>query len=205
MTDKKDTPRPEPGPKVRDIMRPKYDFVTTGSRIIKRMSCRLKSIYKPTLLNTTIEDEQYDTTVNCVMILPGDWHQYEESEMCISRVLYHISRRQHGDLILNNKISTQKERKTIITFGKMLSQIKKYQILSNQQIYTILIFCYYGMNLIEQYWDWLTFKHIKFYFCKDQVKIALDLIFDISARDIITVDGRNLASEIRRAFMGFDE
>ena len=113
MTDKKDTPRPEPGPKVRDITRPRYDFVTTGRRIIKRMSCRLKSIYKPTLLNTTIEDEQFDTTENYVLILPGDWHQYEESEMCILRVLQHIARRQDGELILNNKISTQKE--SIIT------------------------------------------------------------------------------------------
>ena len=125
MTDKKDTPRPEPGPKVRDITRPKYDFVTTGRRIMKRMSCRLKSIYKPTILNTTIEDEQFDTTVNYVMILPGDWHQYEESEINLMRVLHHIAKRQHGELILNNKISTQKERKTIITYGKMLSQIKK--------------------------------------------------------------------------------
>ena len=48
------------------------------------------------------------------------------------------------------------------------------------------------------------FQNKSFYFCKDQVKIALELIFDISGRDLITVDGRILASEIRRAFMGFD-
>lgn len=204
MTDKKDTPRPEPRPKVRDITRPKYDFVTSGRRIVKRMTNRLKSLYKPNILTTTIEDGNYDTTVNCVTILHSDWSQYEESEMNVNRVLQHIARRQDGELILNNKISTQKERKTIITYGKMLSQIQKYQALSTQQIYMILIFCYYGMNLIEQYWDWLTFKHIKFYFCKDQIKIALDLLFDISGRDILTADGRNLSSEIRRAFMGFD-
>lgn len=204
MTDKKDTPRPEPRPKVRDITRPKYDFVTSGRRIVKRMTNRLKSLYKPNILTTTIEDGNYDTTVNCVTILHSDWSQYEESEMNVNRVLQHIARRQDGELILNNKISTQKERKTIITYGKMLSQIQKYQALSTQQIYMILIFCYYGMNLIEQYWDWLTFKHIKIYFCKDQIKIALDLLFDISGRDILTADGRNLSSEIRRAFMGFD-
>lgn len=202
MAYKKDTPIPVPAQKVHDRKSPRFYFLDSGKRIMKQMTNRIKSIYKPTVL-AKIEEYEYDTGDNFVIILQSDWTKYNESEVNINRILYHISRKPKGECILLNKISTTKERKKIITFGKMLSKINKYQTLATEQIYLILIFCYYGINLIEQYWDWLTFKHIKIYFCKDQIKIALQLIFDISAGDIMTLDGRNLSSEIRRAFLGF--
>ena len=205
MAEKKDTPRPEPGIEVFDIKRPRYDFlVRTSKNILNQMTRRVRSVYKTNIISKIKEESKHQADQDIIIILHSDWLKYDKSERDMNRILFHLARKQDGELILQNRISSQLEKKRIIVFGKMLRQIKKYQKLSSEQIYLSLIFCYYGMNLIEQYWDWLSFGHIKIYFNKDEFKIALDLIFDISAKDIITIDERNLSSEIRRAFMGMD-
>ena len=205
MKNRKDTPRPESNIEVRENSRPRYDFfVRTSKKFMNKMRKSIDSVYKP-FYPSSPNEESYDTMdQEIIYIKHSDWKKYDESEKCINRILHLISRKQGGELILQNLISTNLERKRIIVFGKMLRGIEKYSVLSSSQIYIVLIFCYYGMNLIEQYWDWLSFKHIKIYFDKANAKIALNLIFDISAHDIINKDGTNLSEEIRRAFMGFD-
>ena len=206
MKNRKDTPRPEPNFEVDKNTRPKYDFfVRTSKKIINEMTKRINSVYKPFHLSNVEEEPYVKTEQEIIIIKHSDWKKYDDSEKSINRILHIISQKQGGELILQNMISTQLERKRIIVFGKMLRKIEKYNSLSSSQIYIVLIFCYYGMNLIEQYWDWLSFKNIKIYFDKEQSKIALNLIFDISAHDIINKDGSNISEEIRRAFMGMDK
>lgn len=205
MKNRKDTPRPELNIEVRESTRPRYDFfVRTSKKFMNKMIKSIDYVYKPFYPSNPNEESYDDINQEIIYIKHSDWKKYDNSERSINRILHIISRKQGGELILQNLISTDLERKRIIVFGKTLRKIEKYNSLSSSQIYIVLIFCYYGMNLIEQYWDWLSFKNIKIYFDKEQARIALNLIFDISAHDIINSDGSNLSKEIRRAFMGFD-
>jgi len=66
----------------------------------------------------------------------------------------------------------------------------------------VLVYTYYAIHLVEQYWDRLIFKHIRFYFSDTTFQVAKNLFFDVTTKDIVDEDNVNLSSEIRRSFMG---
>ena len=132
-------------------------------------------------------------------------NDYELAEAKFNRVLLHLSKQRKGEYMRTNVITHQYERDNIIKYGNMLYEQDDYRALSLSQIYMVLIYTYYAMHLIEQYWDWLTFKHIRAYFTSDQYKIAMNLMYDISSGDILDCYGENISCKIRRSFMGLNK
>ena len=131
--------------------------------------------------------------------------EYELVEANFNRVLLHLSNKKNGEDIKKNVITHQYERDNIIKYGNMLYEQDDYNELCLSQIYMVLIYTYYGMHLIEQLWDLLTFEHIRAYFTSDQYKVALKLMYDISSQDILDSLGENIASKIRCSFMGLNK
>ena len=131
--------------------------------------------------------------------------EYELVEANFNRVLLHLSNKKNGEDIKKNVISHQYERDIIIKYGNILYEQGDYTELCLSQIYMVLIYTYYGMHLIEQFWDLLTFKHIRAYYTCDQYKIAVKLMYDISSEDILDSCGENITSQIRRSFMGLNK
>lgn len=127
---------------------------------------------------------------------------FQQVEVDFLRILHHISMRNNAEQILENKIGTDFERDKIIKYGNILVEIESYKKLSLEQIYMVLIFVYYGMLLIEQSCDWLTLKNIRFYYDRERFLIAQQLVYDISCNEIMDENGKNIASEIRRNFLG---
>ena len=131
--------------------------------------------------------------------------EYELVEANFNRILLHLSNKKNGGDIKKNVITHQYERDNIIKYGNMLYEKDDYNELCLSQIYMVLIYTYYGMHLIEQLWDLLTFEDIRAYFTREQYKIALKLMYDISSQDIFDNFGENIASKIRRSFMGLNK
>ena len=104
MTEKKDTPRPEPGIEVLDIKRPRYDFLVRSSKnLLNRMTKRVSSVYKANILSNVQEESKHQKGQDFIIIRHSDWLQYDKSERDINRILFHIARKQNGELILENR------------------------------------------------------------------------------------------------------
>lgn len=131
--------------------------------------------------------------------------EYEFVEANFNRILFHVSNKNKGAEVKTNVISNKYERENIIKYGNMLYEQGDYNELCLSQIYMVLIYTYYGMNLIEQFWDVLTFKHIRAYFTADQYKIAMKLMYDISSEEILDCYGEDIACKIRRSFLGLNK
>ena len=91
------------------------------------------------------------------------------------------------------------EQRDIIQTGDIIKSIPEFSILSFSDIYLVLIFLHYSLNLNEQSTDWLTMQ-----FLSDNAEdpeLCQDLYLKITTGDIM-INGSNLSSELRRKIMG---
>ena len=184
----KDTPRPQSGRK--NLIGNKHKVSSNSTR---RTTDDVWIGYQP---------DPYPSILSESIIL-DDKLLFKNTETHFKYVIQHLARRSSHKLMSTNVLRYDNERKMIMEFGNKLYCSNKYAMLLKPHIYMVLLYAYYAVHLIEQYWDRLTFKHIKYYFAGRLYKVAEALFFDITSRDII-LDGVNISSEIRRAFMGLD-
>ena len=128
--------------------------------------------------------------------------QFKNVETSFNRMLWILSKRKFSSQMTTNMIRSDAERQEIIEHGNKLYHTEQYCELSQGQVYMVLVYTYYAIHLVEQYWDRLIFKHIRFYFSDTTFQVAKNLFFDVTTKDIVDEDNVNLSSEIRRSFMG---
>ena len=183
-----DTPRPQSGRK--NLIGNKHKGVPNAKR------CTTDDIcvgYQP---------DPYPSILSESIIL-DDKLLFNNTETHFKYVIQKLARTSSRKLMLMNVLRYDNERKMIMEIGNKLYCSNKYNMLLKPHIYMVLLYTYYAIHLIEQYWDRLTFNHIRYYFAGRLYKVAEALFFDITSRDII-LDGVNISSEIRRTFMGLD-
>lgn len=169
---------------------------------------KLRKIFEPKNKSQSEKPPRPQVTTNNTKssgICYANETEYELVEANFNRILFHVSNKNKVAEVRTNVITDKYERKNIIKYGNMLYEQGDYNELCLSQIYLVLIYTYYGMHLIEQFWDVLTIKHIRAYFTADQYKIAIKLVYDISSEEILDCCGEDIACKIRRSFMGLNK
>jgi hypothetical protein len=91
------------------------------------------------------------------------------------------------------------ERRDIIQTADIIKSIPEFSILSFSDIYLVLIFVYYSLNLNEQSTDWLTIQFLSNN--AEDEELCKELYLKITTGDIM-INGSNLSSKLRRKIMG---
>jgi hypothetical protein len=106
------------------------------------------------------------------------------------------------------------EKRDIIEIGDRIKTIPEFESLSFRNIYLVLIYIYYSLNLNEQSTDWLNMKFLSDNVEYDEddeydeeneeyktVKLCKKLYYDITTGDIM-INNSNFSSDLRRKIMG---
>ena len=132
-------------------------------------------------------------------------HEHFKNALRImDKLMSHITTKYNApEILLNTKIC-DKERTMIIDVGLTINDIPDYFHLGIQNIYSVLLYIYYSLTLLEHTWDYLKMSDLKRILPGIKYELAVKLIYTITAEDMI-INKINVSSNIRRSFMGMSK